>query len=218
MRASRMSAQIRSWRIPASRPAGHTEKKQIRQLQPSAILAMLFLVGYAGGVLLCRTSVPSIGTLFAEYYTDPAQFSAFPEVFFSGAAALFLQCCMIVLCGSSVAGVALLYLFFLGKGAMLGICAAAIYVMQGLRGLVVYWLLTCLTDVAQLLLLLWLAKAACDLSMSLLRSLMDGGSVRGALKARAQMLLYRSGMALVTGAVCTAFGAGSAVLFAAVLL
>lgn len=218
MRASRMSAQIRSWRIPASRPAGHTEKKQIGQLRPSVILAVLFLVGYTGGVLLCRTSVPSIGTLLAEYYTDPAHFSAFPQVFFSGVAALFLQCCTIVLCGSSIAGVALLCLFFLGKGALLGICSTAIYVMQGLRGLVVYWLLTCLTDVAQLLLLLWLAKAAYDLSMSLFRTLMDGGSVRGALKARAQMLVYRSGMILVTGTFCTALGAGSAILFAAVLL
>lgn len=218
MRASRMSAQVRPWRLPASRPAEHTVKGKTGYLKPGRILAALFLAGYTGGILICRPAVPKIGSLLAEFYVDPTHFASFSDVFLSGAAALFLQSAVLILCGSSIAGMAVLSLFFLGKGALMGICAAAVYATQGLRGLVVYWLLTCLNDVTQLLLLLWLAQSACDLSLSLFRCLMDGGAVRGALKARAQMLLYRCGMVLVAGAVCTAFGAGSAVLFAAVLL
>ena len=101
---------------------------------------------------------------------------------------------------------------------MLGLCAAAVYASSGARGLVVYWLLSFLPELSFLLLLLWLSQAACRLSGALFGVLMGRNPVRGALKIKVKTMVFRYLFAIAASAACAVLGAGSAVLFAGVLL
>lgn len=218
MRAAK-TAQVWQWPAPRREtPPDQTAQRRRPQVQPVIGLAFLFLTGYLGGILVCRSGVPEFGILLADYYMDKQNFTAFGSVFASMAAALFLQASAVTLCGTSAVGAAPLALLFASKGLLTGAAAASVYAAGGARGLVVYWLLTCLPDIAVLLLLLWLSQAAYGLSRALFQIMLGGGTVRGALKVKAKMLLYRYLLTLVVGVGCGVLGAGAAVLFAGVLL
>lgn len=180
--------------------------------------AALFLAGYVAGILLCRGSIPAVGQILADYYTDKQNFAAFVSTFAAQFSSVFLSASVVALCGTSALGPALMALFFAGKGTLLGLCAAAVYVQSGNRGLVIYWLLTFLFDMAALLLLLWLSEAACRFSCALLRAVRQGSAIRGVLWIQAKDLAFRYLITLALAAACSVLGAGSAVLFAGVLL
>ena len=181
-------------------------------------LAGLFLAGYITGLLICRSDLPNAGKVLAGYYMDKQNFSTFGRTFSAMFSATFLQASLILLCGTSLAGIPLAAIAFCAKGTAMGLCAASIYSVQGTRGLVIYWLLSCLHDMAVLLLLVWLAQAAAVLSAAMLRAVWSGNSIRGALKIKAKTLIFRYVAVILVGAVCAFLGAGSAVLFAGVLL
>lgn len=187
-------------------------------LRPVLGLAALFLAGYVGGILYCRGSVPEPAALLAGFYMDKQNFADFGAVFASLFSAAFLQMTAAALCGSSVIGPAPLAVLFAGRGTMLGLCAAAVYASSGARGLVVYWLLSFLPELSFLLLLLWLSQAACRLSGALFGVLMGRNPARGALKIKAKTMVFRYLFAIAASAACAVLGAGSAVLFAGVLL
>lgn len=181
-------------------------------------MAAVFLAGYMGGILLCRSETPAVGGFLAKYYMDKQNFSSFFPAFSSQYAGSLLLILLLLLCGGCIVGFALVPALFAIKGAMLGICAASVLVQEGTRGLVVYWLLTCLPDMATLLLMLWVAQAGWVLSSALLRNLLDGAAVRGALKVKAQGLLLRGLLAILAGGAAAAVGTAAAMLFAGVLL
>lgn len=187
-------------------------------MYPILALVTLFLVGYVGGILLCRTRVPAVGELLAEYYMDKQNFALFLPACGAQVSALFLQVLLLLLCGGNVVGFALIPAFFAGKGLLLGTCATSVLAQSGARGLVVYWLLTCVQEMAVLLLLLWIAQAAYFLSMALLKNMLNGAAVRGALKVKAKVLVMRSLLSILVGFGIVALGTGAAMLFARVLL
>lgn len=226
MRAAR-TAPVWNWQ---QRPAGAPHREGLEKTEharrqsasnpmyPVFALASLFLAGYMGGILLCRGGVPAIGQLLAEYYMDKQNFALFFPAYGAQVSALFLQILLLVLCGGNVVGFALIPACFAGKGVLLGTCAASVLAQSGARGLVIYWLLTCVQEMAILLLLLWIAQAGWFLSTALLKNVLDGAAVRGALKIKAKVLLMRSLLSTLVGAGIAALGTGAAMLFAGVLL
>lgn len=181
-------------------------------------LGMLFLFGYAAGVLICQEQVSAVGQALAQYYMDKQNYTAFMEIYVAQFSALFLQAGIIVLCGSSILGNAFLILFFVGRGLILGVCASTVFLTYQARGLVVYWLLTFLPNVATLLLLLWLAQKAAELAGALLRAVLSSAASRGMFREKIKVLLIRYLLILVVGSCCSALGAAAAGLFARVLL
>ena len=101
-----------------------------------------------------------LGPGLAAYYSQAEHFAHWTQVFADLYSGAFLQCTIVFLCGFSALGPGLIGLFLAGKGVMLGLCAAGVYSNGGAHGLVVYWLLTCLSDLILLVLLLWLALSA----------------------------------------------------------
>lgn len=178
----------------------------------------LFLVGYTVGILICREQTPEIGSAFAQYYMDKQNYTSFAKLFVRLFSALFLQSGMVLLCGMNAVGIPLLAAFFGAKGALLGICAASVFLTSEARGLVVYWLMTCLPDVVTLVLLLWLAKNAAETSGALFRTVLSGAGTRGTLERQTKKMLIRYLVTLGIGAVCSTLGAASSGLFAGVLL
>lgn len=181
-------------------------------------LGILFLLGYTAGVWVCRQQVPALGQALAQYYMDKQNYLEFSAICVAQFAALFWQAGIIVLCGSSILGNAFLTAFFAGRGLILGMCASAVFLSYQARGLVVYWLLTFLPDAAVLILLLWLAQKAAELSITLLRSVLSGTATHGTFRQTIQALLFRYMMVLIVGAGCSALGASAAGLFARILL
>ena len=216
--AWRWQARARRAHSPQTSAAPAPRRSDPHPLRPLLGMTAVFLAGYLGGILLCREQVPSIGRLLADYYMDKQNFAGFLPVFRAQLAGYFLQVLFLLLGGSSLAGFTLLPSFFAAKGAVLGVCAASVLAQAGTRGLVIYWLLCCLPDLAMLLLLLWVAQAGWTLGAALLQNVLDGSAVRGALKAKAQILLLRTLLAVIVGGCIAALGSGAAVLFASVLL
>lgn len=179
---------------------------------------VLFLLGYAAGVLVCREQVSAIGQSLAQYYMDKQNYTTFIDIFLVQFSALFLQAGIIVLCGSSILGNTFLILFFAGRGWMLGVCASAVFLAYQARGLVVYWLLTFLPNAATLILMLWLAQKAAELAGTLLRAVLSNTAARGTFQEKIKALLIRYLLVLVVGSCCSALGAAAAGLFAQVLL
>lgn len=181
-------------------------------------LGGLFLAGYVAGILLCRERVPDFGSALAQYYMDKQNYLSFAAMFGASFSALFLQAGLVLLCGTNALGGALLAAFFAAKGALLGICAASVFVQSQARGLIIYWLLTALPDTAALLLLLWLARDAVNLSGSLFYAMFNGTGTRGTPERRIKAMLLRYLLTLGIGAVCVALGAAASGLFADILL
>ena len=177
----------------------------------------LFVAGHLGGVLAGQLGVSELGKDLAAYYMDSTHYTAFSAVFLGLYSGAFLQLSAVALCGFSALGGGFLAAFFALKGAVFGLCAAGVFARGGARGLVVYWLMTCLPELCLLLLTLWLAVCAQRLAAALLRSL-GGGGLHARPMNGTKTLLLRYFTALVLGAAVCAAGGGSAVFFAGVLL
>lgn len=163
----------------------------------SFLYSVAFLLGYFPGIFYGRLGNGDIGAQLAEYYLEPLHFSVWSDTFFNQISAAFLQLLFIVFCGFSAFGVGLLALFFLIKGAFLGLCAVNVLALGGSRGLVFYWLCVCLPSLLQLLVLLWLAGYAARPSIGLFQNAFCGGAPRGQLEASRRRFLVRCGTSLL---------------------
>ena len=213
--------------MPIWQPKKQTDRQPVRLpkilasergLEWSVGLGSLFLIGYIGGILLCREQAPDFGSVLAQYYMDKQNYLSLAAGFGAEFSALFLQAGIILLCGSSALGGGLLAVCFAATGTLLGICAASVFLNWEARGLIVYWLLTSLPNTAALILLLWLARDAANLSGSLFYAMFNGAGTRGAPERRLRALLLRYLLTLAIGAVCMALSAAASGLFASVLL
>lgn len=183
-----------------------------------AMFGLLFLIGYTAGILICREQAPAVGQALARYYMDKQNYLSLSAAFGRMYSGLFLQAGIVLLCGLSAFGSILLMTFFAVRGAVLGICAASVFLEFEARGLVVYWLLSCFTNVAALILLLYLAQSAARMAQNSLYMIWNPTVLHGALKDRFKALLIRFLLVLAIGAFCAVLGALSARLFAGILL
>lgn len=235
MRAARAAAAVSVLRLPRRHnfPQGEpcTAPKPHRTVPPKerraeagywragAIFCAAFLFGDLGGVLAGRLRFVDAAQTLASYYGQGEHFSDWLSVFTDLYSGAFLQCTVLFLCGFSALAPWLIGVFLAGKGVVLGLCAAGVYSRGGAHGLVVYWLMTCLPELILLALLLWLALGAQALGMDLLHAL--GGQLpharRASVPAVRRLILRYLAVLLLSAAGCLV-GAGSAVLFAGVLL
>lgn len=185
----------------------------------SAILlfGLLFFVGYLGGVFKGRSGQSELGEQLAGYYRSAEHFSAFVPLFLDLFGAALLQAVLVLACGFSAVGSGFLCLYFAARGAVLGLCAASVFVQGGTKGLVVHWMLTCLPDLGVFLVMLWLAVQANRCAGGLLRMVLSNSThLRQMLPVK--RLLLRFATVLALSAVLSLVGAASGVLFAGVLL
>lgn len=182
------------------------------------LCAGVFLAGYLPGIELGRTGASIWGQQLAAYYLDASQFSAWLPVFTGQVAAAFLQLLLIILCGFSALGQGLLPLAFAARGCFLGFCAANVLAAGGVKGIVTYWLLSCLPDLCVLLVGLWLAGHALVLSRGLFQSIFLGGAPRGQLHTAVRRLLVRWGAAFLGTCLLSFLCSGLCVLLVRFLL
>lgn len=180
-------------------------------------LGILFLLGYMGGIVAAKLGGSDIGTALAGYYLDAGQYERFATVWSRWFAGGFLQLTAVLLCGFSAVGGPLLALGFIAKGWMLGLCASSVYATAAQRGLVVYWLLTCLPDLGLLWLLVWFSLRVFGVSGAIARFTF-GANGHARLQPNTKLLIIRYFVSLFLVLVLTAASAASAVLFAGVLL
>lgn len=205
---------MQGWHIASVLPAAKGKPRA----SWGAGLGVLFLLGYAAGVMICREQVPAAGQALARYYMDKQNYLEFSDIWTTQFAALFLQAGIVALCGGSMLGNTFLAVFFAGRGLVLGVGASSVFLTYQARGLVVYWLLTFLPDAVALILLLWLAQKSAELAILLLRCALSGTTARESFRERIRTLLTRFLIVLIIGACCSALGAAAAGLFARVLL
>lgn len=195
-------------------PARRQEKVEWR---PGVGLGILFLLGYFGGIVAAKLAGSDFGAVLAQYYLDAAQYEQFTHVWASWFAGAFLQLSAVLLCGFSAVGGPLLAFGFACKGWVLGLCAASVYAAAARRGLVIYWLLTCLPDLALLWLMLCFALYAWQASGALARFAF-GSQGRARLQPNIKSMIIRYFISVLLSLAFSAVGAASAVLFAGVLL
>lgn len=203
----------------ASEKVGTERTHNVRSNSWSGIFLFgaLFLVGYLGGVLKGRTGQSELGNQLAAYYQTAENFSAFVPLFLDLLGSAFLQATLVLACGFSAVGSGFLCLYFVARGAVMGLCAASVFVQGGTKALVVHWMLTCLPDLSVFLIMLWLAAQAQRCAGEMLRLLLGNGShLRQTPQVR--KLLLRFATALFLSVVSCVVGAASGVLFAGVLL
>lgn len=182
------------------------------------LCAGAFLIGYLPGIELGRGGDSVWGQQLAAYYLDPAHFAGWVPVFTDQMAAAFLQLLLIAVCAFSALGQGLLPLFFAARGCFLGFCAAYILAAGGTKGVVTYWLLSCLPDLGVLLVGLWLSGHALALSRGLFQSIFLGGAPRGQLHAATRRLAVRWGVAFLAVCLLSALSSGLCVLLVRFLL
>lgn len=215
-------------RAPAYRPSPGKVEKEVLRLparQPRPRLAkripvtgfpfafgLFFLAGYFPGVLYGRVRAGFLGEQLAEYYVNPLHFTVWSDTFLNQIATAFLQLLFLAFCGFSVFGTAFLVLFFLMKGAFLGLCAVSTLTLGGGSALVLYWFCVCLPNLLMLFLYLWLSGYAVRLSHHLFQSVFGRGAPRGQLEASRRRLLVRCGVALLISCLfsflCSGFVSG----------
>ena len=185
----------------------------------SAVLAfgLLFFVGYVAGVWVGRTGQSGFGNHLAEYYRNGENFSAFLPLFQNLFGSAFLQGILVLVCGFSALGTGFLCLYFAARGAILGLCAACVFVQGGTKALVIHWMLTCLPDLGVFLVMLWLAVQANRCAGGIFRILLGGGSHLRQMPPIKQLVFRFATAVLLCVALCLA-AAASGVLFAGVLL
>lgn len=189
------------------------------EMQLGAACVTAFLLGYLPGILLGRDGT-SAGAALAARCMDKQSFAAFGPVFTDLFAGAFLQSTLVLLCGFCALGAVTLTALFALKGMWLGFCAANVFAAGGARALVAHWLISCLPDMAVLLLLFALTLRAEPLCGALLRTALGGAQPASSMSPAAltRSLLWRYGLVLAGSAACCALGAMSAVFFAGVLL
>lgn len=182
------------------------------------LFGALFFAGYLAGIFKGRIGDSAFGTLLAAHYMDGSHYTSFAALFldlFSGA---FLQAILLFLCGFSAVGSLFLSLYFLARGAVLGLCAAGVYVQGGPRSLVIHWLLTCLPDLGIFLVMLWLSVQANRCACILFRAMLCSGGGHLRRSSEVHQLVIRFLVALFLSAGCCLLGSASGVIFAGVLL
>lgn len=196
-------------------PSTHPHPKPAKRISVAGFpveFGLTFLAGYFPGVLYGRIGGGPIGTQLAEYYTDPLHFYVWSDTFLNQIAAAFLQLLFLTFCAFSVFGAAFLVLFFLAKGAFLGLCAVSTLTLGGGTALVLYWFCVCLPNLLMLFLYLWLSGYAVQLSHHLFQSVFGRGAPRGQLEASRRRFLVRCGVALLIsglfGLLCSGFVSG----------
>lgn len=182
-----------------------------------AAFGLLFFLGYLFGIFKGRLGESSFGASLAAYYMDGEHFSAAGTLFLDLYSGALLQAILVLVCGFSALGTVLLGGYFCLRGAVMGLCAASVFVQGGTRSLVVHWMLTCLPDLGVFLVMLWLAAQSNVCAMAMFRCTFYGsGHLRQGMPLRP--LLIRFLLALLLAAVLCLLGAASGVVFAGVLL
>lgn len=197
--------------------ADRTRARETASWTTVLLFGVLFFAGYLGGVLKGRTGQSDLGEQLADYYRTAEHFSAFMPLFLDLFGSALLQAVLVLACGFSALGTGFLGLYFIARGAVLGLCAACVFVQGGTKALVVHWMLTCLPDLSIFLVMLWLAVQASRCAGGVFRVLLGGGAhLRQTPSVR--RLVLRFFVALLLCAVFCLIGSASGVLFAGVLL
>ena len=186
--------------------------------RPVFWFALLFFGGYSVGLMLGRLKMPQFGTDFAQYYLDRQNFTAFGTVFATLFTAAFAQLTFLVLSGFCALGMGLLVLFFALKGALLGLCTAALFAAGGAKGLVIYWLLTWLPEIALLLLTLYQAACAAGVCGGVFHIAMGNSMPHYGIVSEVRTCLKSYIATSFLSVLFCGLGAGAALFFAAVLL
>ena len=152
------------------------------------LCAAAFLAGYLPGMELGRGGDTPWGQQLAAYYLDISQFSAWLPVFTDQIAAAFLQLMLVVMCAAFPRlGRGSCHCFLPAGAASWGFAPPMWQAQPEAKGIVTYWLLSCLPDLSVLLIGLWLSGHALVLSRGLFsRCFPWGGAPRGQLGAAAR--------------------------------
>lgn len=185
--------------------------------QAGAAFGALFFLGYLFGIFKGRLGDSLFGVSLAAYYMDAENFSAAGTLFCDLYSGALLQAILVLACGFSALGAVFLGGYFALRGAVMGLCAAGVFVQGGTRALVVHWMLTCLPDLGIFLVMLWLAAQSNQCAMVMFRCAFQGG---GHLCRNPPLrpLMFRFLTALLLAALVCLLGAASGVVFAGVLL
>lgn len=202
--------------------AGKINSEMVRNRNPSGwkaamVFGGMFFAGYLGGILKGKLGDSSFAEMLASYYRDPQNFTSVTTLFADQYSGVFLQAVLVLACGFSAVGSGFLGLYFVARGAILGLCAAEVYMQGGTRALVVHWLLTCLPDLGVFLVMLWLAIQANRCALGIFTGVLGSGSHLRRTPPLRQLLL-RFVFALLIGAGICILGAASGIVFAGVLL
>lgn len=177
-------------------------------------LGAAFLAGYLPGIWLGRDGATALGQQLAAWYTESPESTAFAAAFGTRFAVGALQLCAVLLCGFCIWGVGLLVLFFAARGGFLGFCAASVAAADGAAGLLRYRCDTAVSDVAMLLLCLWLAGWSAQLAAQLFcaargRATRETpGTVRRLLSRFAAAIVLSAAVSAVGGVLVLAVGSG----------
>ena len=202
MRAARTAL-----RLPALPQLRTTEPKRktvsARRPDCAVWLGAAFLAGYLPGIWLGRDGTTALGQQLAAWYTESPEGTAFAAAFGTRFAVGALQLCAVLLCGFCIWGIGLLVLFFAVRGGFLGFCAASVAAADG-----------AVSDVAMLLLCLWLAGWSAQLAAQLFCAAQGRatretpGTVRRLLSRFAAAIVLSAAVSAVGGVLVLAVGSG----------
>ena len=209
MRAARTALRLPA--LPQLRTKEPKRKTMSARRPDCAVwLGAAFLAGYLPGIWLGRDGATALGQQLAVWYTESPESTAFGARFAVGA----LQLCAVLLCGFCIWGVGLLVLLFAARGGFLGFCAASVAAADGVAGLLRYRRDTAVSDVATLLLCLWLAGWSAQLAAQLFcaargRATRETpGTVRRLLSRFAAAMALSAAVSAVGGVLVLAVGGG----------
>ena len=177
-------------------------------------LAQRFWPGICRALWLGRDGATALGQQLAVWYTESPESTAFAAAFGARFAVGALQLCAVLLCGFCIWGVGLLVLLFAARGGFLGFCAASVAAADGVAGLLRYRRDTAVSDVATLLLCLWLAGWSAQLAAQLFcaargRATRETpGTVRRLLSRFAAAMALSAAVSAVGGVLVLAVGGG----------
>lgn len=214
--ASRNSRRLTS-ALPMPRPAaGHAATRR-KQGVTRPLCAAAFLAGYPLGIWWGSKGGEYAAQLVG-YILSAESYTGWQSVFGALLSGTFLLLLCIFAAGFCAVGTGLLCLLFAGQGVWLGFCAAAVYLQEGTKALLMYRALLSFQELASLALCLWLAEFAGNLCAGLYLSVFDAGVARGRLQRDAKRLALRFVSAVGLGVGISAVGGGIAVFVAGVLL
>ena len=214
--ASRNSCRRLTPALPMHRPAaGRAATRKQGVTRP--LCAAAFLAGYPLGIWWGSKGGEYAAQL-VRYILSAESYTGWQSVFGALLSGTFLLLLCIFAAGFCAVGTGLLCLLFAGQGAWLGFCAAAVYLQEGTKALLMYRALLSFQELASLALCLWLAEFAGNLCAGLYLSVFDAGVARGRLQRDARRLALRFVSAVGLGVGISAVGGGIAVFVAGVLL
>ena len=203
--------------LPRPRPAaGHAAARR-KQGVARPLCAAAFLAGYPLGIWWGSKGGEYAAQL-AGYILSAESYTGRQGVFAALLSGTFLLLLCVFAAGFCAVGMGLLCLLFAGQGTWLGFCAAAVYLQEGTKALLMYRAMLSFQELASLAVCLWLAEFAGSLCTGLYLSVFDAGVARGRLRADARRLALRFVSAVGLGVGISAVGGGIAVFVAGVLL